>query len=158
MKYKEMDLKEITEPQIFDPPKKMVVWDSQCSKIEERTVSAIVKDAKNDTWAIAHPCFIGDILEYWAHCAEIPEEPKPRMATYRELAKWLAQGNGDALVLMQMTNGLSREVVTTSSHYFSGKDNEAVSYGYNGQHCKGVRKWDDTEWHEPTADYIGLEG
>lgn len=29
MKYKEMDLKEITEPQIFDPPKKMVVWDSQ---------------------------------------------------------------------------------------------------------------------------------
>lgn len=27
MKYKGIELKEVTEPQLFDPPKKMLVWE-----------------------------------------------------------------------------------------------------------------------------------
>ena len=150
MNFNGQELKEITKPQIFDPPKKMLVW----NKTMDHAITSLVVAIVERMDGICAICHDGEIYPY---CAEIPEEPKPRMATYRELAKWLAQGNGDALVLMQMTNGSSREVVTTASHYFSGKDNEAVSYGYNGQHCKGVRKWDDTEWHEPTVDYMELE-
>lgn len=145
MKWKGIELKKITEPQIYDPPKKMVVWNTQCNKIEERTVYAIVKDAKGDTWAITHPCFIGDILEYWAYCAEIPEETKPRRATNRELAKWLAQGNGEV-------QDKSSLYCTFISFNYGPKleDNPVIEY-YK------VRKWDDTEWHEPTVDYLGIK-
>ena len=142
-------LEEITETKVFDEPHDMFVWNNSDNVPTRRSVCAIIP--------YRHAGSVITTTGAYEHCAEIPEKPAPRMATYRELAKWLAQGNGEALVLMKMTNRLSREVVTTASHYFSGKDNEAVSYGYNGQHCKGVRKWGDTEWHEPTVDYIGLE-
>ena len=142
-------LEEITETKVFDEPHDMFVWNNSDNVPTRRSVCAIIP--------YRHAGSVITTTGAYEHCAEIPEKPAPRMATYRELAKWLAQGNGDALVLMKMTNGLSREVVTTASHYFSGKDNEAVSYGCNGQHCKGVRKWDDTEWREPTVDYMGLE-
>lgn len=147
IKYKGIELKTITEPQIFDPPKKMVVCNTQFTKIEERTVSAIVKDAKGDTWAITHPCFIGDILEYWAFCAEIPEDLKPRMATNREVAKWLAQGNGEW--------GISKFGVIEKAgigwFYDTGYEKQTLQSEFR------VRKWDDTEWHVPTVDYMGLE-
>lgn len=149
MNYKGIEIQPFNECKVFEEPREMLVWNESYTRPIEKLVCAVIPYRREGSVITR-----GGAFEY---CAEIPEEPKPRMATYRELAKWLAQGNGDALVLMQMTNGLSREVVTTSSHYFSGKDNEAVSYGYNGQHCKGVRKWDDTDWHKPTVDYLGLE-
>lgn len=142
-------LEEITETKVFDEPHDMFVWNNSDNVPTRRSVCAIIP--------YRHAGSVITTNGAYEHCAEIPEKPAPRMATYRELAKWLAQGNGEALVLMQMTNRLSREVVTTASHYFSGKDNEAVSYGYNGQHCKGVRKWDDTEWHTPDVEYMGIE-
>ena len=41
MKYKGIELKEVTEPQLFDPPKKMLVWESY-ENITELNVYAIV--------------------------------------------------------------------------------------------------------------------
>ena len=83
---------------------------------------------------LAHisPCLVG----------EIPEEPKPRRATNRELAEWLAKGNGQK----------------------SGNKGIACisySYGHLADDCEidktvVVRKWGDAEWHEPTVDYMGL--
>ena len=63
--------------------------------------------------------------------------------TYRELAKWIAQGYGE---------------------YKNLKDNPTVCYSgkaeyneENANHLVGehilVRKWCDTEWHNPTRGY-----
>ncbi len=143
MKYNGVELVKITEPQIFDPPQKMVVWDSQCSKVEERVVSAVVKDAKGDTWAVAIPGFVGGILEYWAYCAKVPEELKPRRATWKELAYWLMDGKG--LVVDESTSRVDTGV------FFNRVDLDAEV----SDTLKVMRR-DDTDWHEPDVKYMGL--
>lgn len=134
MKYKGKTLKEITTLQLFDPPKKMLVWWNETPY--EKLVSAIVK-TKEGIRAIT------DSLSNWPHCAEIPEEPKMRRATNRELAKWLVTGIGEY-----------RNQIGLVSNYYtydeSETDMEVCSYFT-------VRKWDDTDWHEPTVDYMGIE-
>lgn len=85
MKYKGIELKEVTETQLFDQPKKMVVWDSY-SNMVELEVYAIV--SRKDFPVICEN-------STWQHCAEIPEVPESKPVTYRELARWLAEGNGE---------------------------------------------------------------
>ena len=133
MKYKGKELKEITTPQIIDPPKKMIVW-GDAVEPEVQTVYAIVRTKDGRTQAI------GDWR--WEHCAEIPEEPKPRRATNRELAMWLAQGKGE-----QFEGGC----VIHRHSYLPDNTNKEVGDGFM------IRKWDDTDWHEPTVDYMGIE-
>lgn len=136
MKYKGIELKEINEPQICNPPKKMLVWNNTMDYAVSSMIVAIVERMDG----LCAMCYDG---ESYPHCAEIPEEPKPRRATNRELAKWLAQGNGQK----------------------SGNKGIACisySYGHLADDCEidknvVVRKWDDTEWHEPDVQYMGLE-
>ena len=149
MKYRGIELKEITEPQICKPPKKMLVWNNTM----DYTIASMVVAIAERMDGLCAMCYDG---ESYHHCAEIPKEPKPKMAMNLELSKWLAQGNGEVLTLMQMVNGSSREMVETAWHYFSGEDYDEVEYGFEGQRCKGVRKWDETEWNEPTVEYLGL--
>ena len=74
------------------------------------------------------------------------EESKPRRATNRELAKWLAQGNGE------MRYERKQYVYYASTCFDYDTDNEdEPRFGIH------VRKWDDTDWHEPTAYYMGIE-
>lgn len=77
--------------------------------------------------------------------ALLPDPPKPRRATIRELAKWCAQGNGQ----IQDTSRLN--CVFTGIDYGPDCDDHVAPKIYK------VRKWEDTEWHEPTVDYMGLE-
>lgn len=133
MKYKGIELKEITEPQLFNPPKPMLVWDSDGERPVNLNVCAIV--LRDDFRVITE-------RSPWRHCAEIPEQPK-KLVTYRELARWLAEGNGEMkagseLAYTHMNYNLSRAN--------SGADSTAK-----------VRKWDDSEWHSPTREYLGLE-
>lgn len=68
-----------------------------------------------------------------------PEEPK-KLLTNRELAKWLAQGNGE------VSRDTWNDKITNWNHR-KEKENEV---------CDGdvkIRKWDDTEWHKPTREY-----
>lgn len=148
--YNGMELDEVTEPQIFDPPKTMVVWEDD-EKPKTAVVIAILAESSNLQYRVA----IND-CSFYQHCALIPEKPAPRMATNRELSKWLAQGNGEVLTLMQTANRNPREMVETAWHYFSGEYNETVDYGFEGQRCKGVRKWDDAEWHTPDVEYMAI--
>ena len=132
MRYHEIELEEITEPQIFNPPKTMLVWDNDGSKPIER-----------DVCAIAARCMlpvIGLNSDY-RHCAEIP---KPKNVTNRELAQWLAQGKGE------MRSGNLTMTFTNLAYDFSMADDPI------GDHAI-VRKWDDTGWHSPTREYLGLE-
>ena len=123
MKYKGKELKEITTPQIVDPPKQMLVWDDAVEP-EVQTVYAIVRTKDGKTQAI------GDWR--WKHCAEIPEESKPRRATNRELAKWLVQGNGEKLY--------DNRTIEINHKYDSSKESEPVN------DYTSIRKWEDTEW------------
>ena len=78
----------------------------------------------------------------WKHCAEIPKVPELELVTYRELASWLAEGNGE---VMWANNVLS------NWNYSSDEENKALDESLS------VRKWDDTEWHKPTREYLGLD-
>lgn len=142
MEYKGIELKRFAsdKPVIFDPPKKMVVWNSVEGESSLTIDEVIAYIPERDFYGRKS---VICKLELYGNCAEIPEEPKPRRATNRELAKWLAQGNGQK----------------------SGNKGIACisySYGHLADDCEidknvVVRKWDDTEWHEPTVDYMGLE-
>lgn len=139
MKYKGIELKEITTSQIFDPPKEMLVWNCAYSTPFKVTVHAIV--ASKTFPVIAKE---GD----YQYCAEIPEEPKSRRVTNRELSKWLAKGHGE-----YTNTQCSKCAASSYSTYAYLFDSEESEVGYNIL----VRKWDDVDWHEPTVDYMGIE-
>ena len=151
----EMEIKEITEPQIFNPPKEMFVWDFHKSDATRQYVAAILPGVSFPVTTVREnkrgACFI--------HCAEIPEEPKPRRATNRELAKWLAQVNGEMTFKSKSESDIDHVVYTSHCYeeeYADEECDKALKRDDDGSWIV-VRKWDDTEWHEPTADYMGLE-
>lgn len=139
MKYKGIELKEFTsnKPIVFDKPRKMLCWetDDAIDRSNEMTVYAYLPERPSPV--IGH-------TGSWKHCAEIPEEPKSRRATNRELAKWLAKGNGESLFTLSKS-------VHPEFGYNAAEANDVCPSTYR------VRKWEDDEWHEPTAGYMGLE-
>ena len=70
----------------------------------------------------------------WALAYLIEEPKKPRRMTNYELAKWLAQGNGQWRSAGTATIGIS---------YNYGYDDREVVDGLM------IRGWDETEWREP---------
>ena len=132
MKYKGIELKEVTEPQMFIPPEKMLVWDN-CGNTVELNVYAIV--SRKDFTVICEN-------STWQHCAEIPKVPESKLVTYRELARWLSEGNGEVMW---------SKTICSNWNYSNDEENETIDESFT------VRKWDDTEWHKPTREYIGLE-
>ena len=133
MKYKGIELKEVTEPQLFDTPKKMLVWDVYNECPSTAKVCAIIN--RYDNRVITENAA-------WRHCAEIPKALEQKPVTRRELARWLAQGNGE------VNDGNS---VYSRWEYFVENENKAINNGMV------VRKWDEIEWHKPTREYLGLE-
>lgn len=143
--YNGIELEEVTEPQIFDPPKKCVVFDSYDEKKSIiRNVVAVLPASFNKS--VGMQSVITEEKQYWKHCAILPENPAPRMATNRELAMWLAQGNGEW--------GISKFGVIEKAEigwfYDTGYEKQAL------QSELRVRKWDDNEWHTPDVEYMGI--
>lgn len=67
------------------------------------------------------------------------------LVTKRELAKWLAMGNGE----FQVRTG--DQFSCFNEYSYDAQDaNEPTEIT-----C--VRKWNDEEWHEPTREYMGLK-
>ena len=154
MQYKGHELVEVTEPQVFNPPKKMLVWDSQDDSPTLEIVYAITKEA---TYPVVIDREDYGVYDAKMFCAEIPEEPKPRRATNRELAKWLAQCNGE--MTFKSNSEIDHIVYTLHCYEEEYADEEcdrALKRDDDGSWIV-VRKWDDDEWHEPTAEYLGLE-
>lgn len=145
MKYKGIELKEFTSDKtvVFDPPKKMLVWNDGDGEVDPPVfVQAYI------------PSRITKVISnvgLWFHCAEIPEESKPRRATNRELAMWLALGNGEKKRLDEY----EKEGVVFASIEFTYELGDADR---PVDECYFIRRWKETEWHEPTVDYLGLEG
>ena len=129
-------LEEITETKVFDEPHDMFVWNNSDSVPTRRSVCAIIP--------YRHAGSVITTNGAYEHCAEIPEKPAPRKATWLEVAKWCATGNG----LVYDTN---RDRIDTGIMFKPDNEHEPIMDELK------VRKWGDTEWHEPTVDYIGLE-
>lgn len=147
MNYKGIELVEVTEPQIFDPPKEMLVWDD-CDvedilkgkyEIKKVKVYGIIADTGSRVISL-----IDGSLTLFENCANIPEEPKPRRATWKELAYWLIDGKG--LVFAENRGKIGTGVI------FRKEDLDAEV-----SDCLKVMRRDDADWHEPTADYMNLE-
>ena len=137
--YNGMVLEEVTTPQIFDPPKKCVVFDSYDEKKSViRNVVAVLPASFNECGGILS--VITEEKQSWQHCAILPDPPKPRRATNRELSRWLAQGNGECLG--------SQDDADTAWNYPMESSNAPL------REWAKVRKWSDTEWHEPDVDYL----
>ena len=138
MQYKGHELKPLTERKVWDEPHKMLCWDEENEDPEIREVVAFFPEI-NDRCHVV--CIDGG---WFAKCAEIPEESKPRKATWKELAYWLMDGKG--LVVDENTSRVDTGV------FFNRIDLDAEV----SDNLKVIRR-DDTEWHEPTVDYMGLE-
>ena len=141
MKYNGIELKKVTEPQIFNPPEKMLVWDSQDERPTLEIVYAITTEA---TFPVVINREEYGVYDAKMFCAKIPEEPKQRRATWKELAYWLIDGKG--LVLDENRGKIDTGVI------FSKEDLDAEVSDY----LKVMRR-DDTDWHEPDAQYMSLE-
>ena len=134
MKYKGIELKEFEseKPLLFDPPKRMLVWNDDDETPTEKDVIAFI------------PSRYHKVIEQTSisiHCAEITEEIS-RQATFIQLAEWVSNGFGI----------IKRGCCITNYVSFDERDeNSPVS------DVTLVRKWGDKEWHAPTREYLGLE-
>lgn len=76
MNYKGIELQEITQSQIFEPPKEMLVWDDDDDEPKIMEVWGIVLEQYH---GIA-PSSTGEQFPvnggFWKHCAEIPNTNK----------------------------------------------------------------------------------
>jgi hypothetical protein len=134
--YNGMELEEFTsdKPVFFDKPVRALCWDNNgwqggmfeyvIAFIPRSDSSIVVTD--NTTWL---------------HMALLPDPPKPRRATNRELARWLIEGKA------QIRHSDS-DMVYVGWNYNEYEDDFPCSNNVL------VRKWSDTEWHEPTVDYL----
>ena len=134
MKYKGIELNEFTsdKPVVFDPPKRMLVWDCDDETPTEKDVIAFIPNRYHK---------VIEQTSLSLHCAEIPEESS-ELATVLQFAKWVATGNGLLKRGCCITNYVSFDEIY---------ENIPVS------DATLVRKWGDKEWHKPTREYLGLE-
>jgi hypothetical protein len=135
--YNGMELEEVTTPQIFDPPRKCVVWDDNTTNWKTAEIIAIFAPSSKLQYKA-----LSKSANFYKHCALLPDPPKPRRATNRELARWIAEGKGEILIPHCVTQHVS---------YAVGQDNKECVSGQQ------VRKWSDTEWHEPDVFYMEIE-
>ena len=147
--YNGVELIECTTSQIFDPPRMMLVWDSDSygdrnATPTQREVYAIInKNGKHGVLAMDK----FSKFSLWDHCAKIPEPPKPRRATERELAQWCAQGHGE----WSNTIICGDRIIKCTFAFRDTNQPCEVEAGIV------IRKWEDTEWHDPTVDYMGID-
>ena len=137
--YNGMELEEFTsdKPVFFDKPVRALCWNNNGWQggICEYVIAFIPR---------SDSCLAVTDHTTWLHMALLPDSPKPRRATNRELARWLAQGNGEVKYASQYA-------VKIKIDYGTKCDNDPCHESFR------VRKWEDTDWHEPDVEYIGLE-
>lgn len=144
MKYKGIELTEYktTENVIFDPPKKMLVWNDTNTECLKDDVVAVIPSRKS------YP--VVGVKDAWRYCAEISEQAKTELATNRELSKWLMEGNGE----MAYANG---DNIVSDTDYAYGYLSYSVGMANLPVEGIAVRKWEDADWHAPTREYMGIK-
>lgn len=135
MKYNGIELEPITKPQVFNPPKEMLVWDNVFCEPHIELV-----------WGIAPANFEFPIRcvgnGYYQNCAEIPE--KTKRATNLQLVEWLAKGNG-------VFKNKGGDTMCVNLYLPESKADIEVDENYV------IRPFGTTEWIEPTLENMGME-
>lgn len=90
--------------------------------------------------------FKSSVNFHWNLFYLVEEPPKEELCTYRELARWLAQGNGEWIY-----NGSFDLSFTHRAYEWREPDKPLEVDKYL------VRKWSDKEWHAPTKEYMGIK-
>jgi hypothetical protein len=146
--YNGMELEEFTsdKPVAFPKGTRAVFWEDDIAKdifrFEGEIISYLpyLKDP-----AVPFNCIMHNGSHAtFGHCAILPDPPKPRRATWLEVARWCATGNG-------FVYDSDRDKIDTGIMFKPSNESEPIVDVIK------VRKWEDTEWHEPTVDYMGLE-
>ena len=128
----EVECRQVTKPQVFDPPKMMLV--NTRGNLVMKKVYAILSPTEQANY----PVVCED--DHYAVCCEIP---KPRRATHRELSEWCAKGNGQWKQ--------SGDTYWSAYNYDANiKEDEPI------RDDTMIRKWGTSEWIEPDALAMGL--
>ena len=144
--YNGMVLDEFTSdtPVFWDTPRKALCWneDNNHYRTEEYLIGYVPRS--DDGLAISDHTT-------WSHCALLPEKPVLHKVTNRELAEWLARGNGQVSYFNEAGIGC----VSSSWTYMDGDHASPTSEGDNKDLT--IRRWGDDEWHEPTTEYMEVK-
>ena len=136
MKYNGIELEPVTKPQVFDPPKEMLVWDAEDKEPVIKPVCAITG---------SHYYQVITCRSCYGFCAKIPEIPKPKRATNLQLAEWLSKGNG--LV----------KLYADATYFLIHIEIDAVDCDREVREDVYIRPFGTTEWVEPTLENMGME-
>ena len=133
--YNGMELEEFAPEDscFFDPPKKAVFINEDHIPIREKRLFSFDKRF--------HCPFTDEENLCWPHCALLPDHPKPRRATWLEVARWCATGNG-------LVYDTDRDKIDTGIMFKPSNEHEPIMDEIK------VRRWSDTEWHEPDVEYL----
>ncbi len=100
------------------------------------------KEIADDTWEDCSYRFEPDwnwsVFRYRVK----PEKEKPRLMTHRQLAEWLAKGNGQLRIMGNC------ETFTYLSYFFTSSLSDIAEV------CDSylIRSWDSDDWVEPAVD------
>jgi hypothetical protein len=142
--YNGMELEEFTsnKPVAFPEGTKAICWDSDIYEEgfrSELDIIAFIPYLKDPV--LTRDCLNDYQDSPYRHCALLPDPPKPRRATWLEVARWCATGNG-------IVYDSDRDKIDTGIMFKPSNEHEPIMDEIK------VRKWSDTEWHEPTVDYL----
>lgn len=143
MHYK--DLVEFNVKEWDGKPFSAIMEDKEDTPLEEEDLECLrgtrepmqVVGYTNGAWVDSHGCD-------WAHAYRLEDNKdvlKPKRMTNRQLAMWLAKGNGEL-------SGVNYANVFSKWSYPKEEQDDEVSEGI------GVRKWGSDEWVKPTTDLL----
>ena len=123
----------------------MLVWDENYNAPLIQHVVAITSNNNFRVITVDSSYSYCAAISSYSYCAAIPEEPKPKRATYLQLAEWLAKGNG-----MWRRNPTKFADIGFSLHI--DEENRELEEGEFS-----IRPFGTTEWLEPTLENMEME-
>lgn len=133
MKYNKETVIECTEPQVFCPPREMLVWDDYITEPIVKPVVAISRKHNGELFCVTVSSD-GELTAKWKYCGEIPSI-RDTPVTWMQLASWLCKGFG-----------VVKDVNT-------GKIDTGVIFREtsSGEQVDGlvVKRFGDLNWHTP---------
>ena len=141
--YNGMELEEFKpeKPEIFLRPRKALCWDGDNYEMSFRSVCNVFAVVPYMNPPVYTESRDGRQDSSWYHCALLPDPPKPRRATWLDVARWCATGNG-------LVYDSDRDKIDTGIMFKPSNASEPIMDEIK------VRKWSDNEWHNPTVDYL----
>ena len=143
--YNGMELEEFTsdKPVAFSEGTKAICWDSNEYKDGFWSLLDIIAFIPYLKDPVLTRDYLNDSQDSpYRHCALLPDPPKPRRATWLEVARWCATGNG-------LVYDTDRDKIDTGIMFKPSNEHEPIMDEIR------VRKWSDTEWHEPDVESLG---